>query len=75
MARFIVIDSSPLIGLAIVDGLKWLPELFGTVFLPESVKYEVLPGVAARGEEAIAHAIDAGWLKVWPEPIKTAIRY
>lgn len=53
-----------------MDGLKWLPELFGTVFLPESVKYEVLPGVAARGEEAIAHAIDAGWLKVWPEPIK-----
>lgn len=30
----------------------------------------MLPGVAARGEEAIAHAIDVGWLKVWPEPIK-----
>lgn len=69
MARFVVIDASPLIGLAIVDGLKWLPELFGTVFLPESVKQEVLPGNASRGEEAIAHAIDAGWLQVWPEPI------
>ena len=42
MARIIVIDASPLIGLAIVDGLKWLPEIFGTVFLPESVKQEVL---------------------------------
>lgn len=69
MTRIVVIDSSPLIGLAIVDGLKWLPELFSTVFLPESVKQEVLPGRAARGEEAIAHALDAGWLKVWPEPI------
>lgn len=70
MARIVVIDSSLLIGLAIVDGLKWLPELFSTVFLPESVKQEVLPGKAARGEEAIADALDAGWLKVWPEPIE-----
>jgi len=69
MARIVVIDSSPLIGLAIVDGLAWLPKLFDVVFLPESVKQEVLPGKAARGEQAIAQAIAAGWLKVWPEAI------
>ncbi len=69
MARIVVIDASPLIGLAMVNGLKWLPDIFGTVFLPETVKNEVLPGKAARGEEAIAQAIDAGWIKVWPEPI------
>lgn len=69
MARIVVIDSSPLIGLAIVDGLAWLPKLFDEVFLPESVKQEVLPGKAVRGEEAIAHAITSGWLKIWPEPI------
>ena len=69
MARIVVIDSSPLIGLAIVDGLAWLPKLFDVVFLPESVKQEVLPGKAARGEQAIAQAIVAGWLKVWPEAI------
>lgn len=73
MARIVVIDSSPLIGLAIVDGLVWLPKLFDAVFLPESVKQEVLPGKAARGEEAIAHAIAAGWLKVWPEPIEAQL--
>jgi predicted nucleic acid-binding protein len=56
MARIVVIDASPLIGLAIVDGLPWLPKLLGEVFLPESVRQEVLPGKAARGEEAIAHA-------------------
>ena len=69
MARIVVIDSSPLIGLAIVDGLAWLPKLFDVVFLPESVKQEVLPGKAARGEQAIAQAMAAGWLKVWPEAI------
>jgi len=69
MARIVVIDSSPLIGLAIVDGLAWLPKLFDVVFLPESVKQEVLPGKAARGVQAIAQAIVAGWLKVWPEAI------
>jgi len=69
MARIVVIDSSPLIGLAIVDGLAWLPKLFDVVFLPESVKQEVLPDKAARGEQTVALAIAAGWLKVWPEAI------
>lgn len=70
----VVIDSSPLIGLAIVDGLQWLPALFGAVFLPESVKQEVLPGKAARGEAAIAHAIALGWVKVWSSPIAARIK-
>ncbi len=69
MAGFVVIDSSPLIALAMVEGLVWLPKLFNTVYLPETVKREVLPGKAARGEEAIAKALAEGWLKVWPEPI------
>lgn len=69
MARIVVIDASPLIGLAIVDGLPWLPKLFGEVFLPEAVKQEVLPGKAARGEKSITLAIDSGWIKVWSEPI------
>jgi len=69
VSRLVVIDASPLIGLAIVDGLRWLPELFGSVFMPESVKNEVLPGVGANGEESITHSIQEGWLKVWPEPI------
>jgi predicted nucleic acid-binding protein len=70
MTGIVVIDSSPLIGLAIVDGLQWLPTIFGSVFLPESVRYEVLPGKSAPGEEAIKLAIDKGWLTIWTEPIK-----
>lgn len=73
MLRFVVIDSSPLIGLAIVDGLEWLPKLFGDIFLPESIKQEVLPGKAACGEGAIAHAIEEGWIKLWTEPIEALL--
>lgn len=73
MARIVVADSSPLIGLAIVDGLEWLPKLFDKVFLPESVKQEVLPGKAAPGETAIAQALTAEWIKVWPEPIASQL--
>lgn len=69
MVRKVVIDSSPLIGLALVGGLDWLPKLFGQVFLPETVKQEVLPGKDAPGENAIAQAIDEGWVTVWPDPI------
>ncbi len=70
MTRIVIIDSSPLIGLAIVDGLQWLPAIFGAVYLPETVKKEVLPDKNAQGKTAIAHAIDVGWLTIWPEPIK-----
>ncbi|MDO9104349.1 MAG: DUF3368 domain-containing protein [Methylovulum sp.] len=69
MDGFVVIDSSPLIGLAMVEGLVWLPTLFNTVYLPETVKREVLPGIGARGEEAIAKALAEDWLKVCSEPI------
>jgi predicted nucleic acid-binding protein len=73
VSRLVVIDASPLIGLAIVDGLEWLPELFGIVFMPESVRNEVLPGMGANGEEAIARSIEAGWLKIWPEPVPSLL--
>lgn len=69
MAHKVVIDASPLIGLALVDGLAWLPALFGQVFLPDSVKQEVLPDQSAPGEQAIARAMAEGWIIVWPHPI------
>ncbi len=69
MTRMVVIDSSPLIGLAIVDGLEWLTKLFDEVFMPGSVKQEVLPVKAAPGGQAIAQALAAEWIKAWPEPM------
>jgi predicted nucleic acid-binding protein len=72
MARLVLADASPLIGLAIVDGLKWLPELFGDVWVPPSVHREALPGVAARGETEIAAAVKEKAVRVWRKSIPEA---
>lgn len=72
MARYVISDASPLIGLAIVDGLQWLPDLFGEVWVPPSVRSEVLPGIGARGESEIAASIKSKAIREWkksiPEP-------
>lgn len=74
MARYVLSDASPLIGLAIVDGLGWLLPLFKVVWIPPSVQQEVLPGVSARGEAEITAAIRRKVVRVWqkaiPEPAK-----
>lgn len=61
MARIVLTDASPLIGLSLVDGIPWLQALFGTVTVPEEVLHEVV-GRHFRGEAAIADAVTAGWL-------------
>ena len=61
MARLVLTDASPLIGLSLVDGIPWLQALFGTVTVPEEVLHEVV-GRNFRGEAAIADAVTAGWL-------------
>lgn len=71
MAQIIISDASPLIGLSIVNGLHWLPDIFGTVWIPEAVRSEVLPKRAAQGKQAIDSALEAGWLKLWQEPFVT----
>ncbi len=69
MARLVLSDASPLIGLAIVGGLDWLRPLFGHVAIPPSVHSEVLPGVGARGEAEIAAALKRKTVRVWSRPI------
>lgn len=49
MAGFVLSDASPLIGLAIANGLDGLPHLLGEVWIPASFEQEVLPGMQARG--------------------------
>ena len=69
MARIVLTDASPLIGLSIVDGLPWLQTLFGEVWMPEEVRREVLWGGVARGETEVRRAIDQGWLRIWSGPV------
>ena len=67
MARIIISDASPLIGLSIVGGLQWLPEIFGIVWIPEAVRGEVLPKRAAQGKKAISTALENGYIQLWDE--------
>lgn len=70
MARIIISDASPLIGLSIVGGLQWLPEIFGTVWIPEAVRNEVLSKRAAQGKQAIETALNNDWIQLWQEPFE-----
>jgi predicted nucleic acid-binding protein len=64
MARLILTDASPLIGLARVDGIPWLSALFGVVWMPDEVHREVLSDPERPDARAIAAALEAGWLKI-----------
>ena len=68
MARLVLSDASPLIALSRVNGLAWLPNLFGTVSMPPELHGEVLPGHDLPGEDAIMQALSAGWLAVTEPP-------
>jgi predicted nucleic acid-binding protein len=66
MARLVLTDASPLIGLSRVDGVAWLRALFGEVETTHTVFVELSAG--SGPEAAIAEAIDAGWLTVSTRP-------
>jgi len=66
MAHLVLTDASPLIGLARVNGLIWLADLFGEVIMPVEVRKEVLAGSGLSDEEAILMAEAAGVLRTWP---------
>lgn len=66
MAGYVLTDASPLIGLARVDGLPWLAQLFGAVWVPAEVRSEVLVNRGFAGEDTILAAEHAGWLRLAP---------
>ena len=66
----VIADASPLIGLARIGGLAWLPPLFGTVYVTPVVLREVLPGLGLQNEANIQAALDAGHITAWPSKIK-----
>ncbi|MSP98630.1 MAG: DUF3368 domain-containing protein [Betaproteobacteria bacterium] len=59
------VDASPLIGLACVDGLVWLPQLYGAAFITRAVRDEVLPGRELPGESAIRSALRRKHLRLF----------
>lgn len=58
------VDASPLIGLACVGGLVWLPKLYGAAFITRTVRDEALPGRELPGESAIRSALRRKYLRL-----------
>ena len=58
------VDASPLIGLAGVGGLIWLPKLYGAAYITQAVRDEVLPGRGLPGESDIRSALRRKHLRV-----------
>ena len=64
MAGRVLSDASPLIGLGYVDGLSWLQQLFGAVWIPQEVNAELITGQGFAGEAALLQAQSDGWLRL-----------
>jgi predicted nucleic acid-binding protein len=71
VAGFVLTDASLLIGLVRVDGLAWLRELFGEVWVPQEVWREVIEPDGVTGRDALQEAERSGVLKIWPSPAPT----
>jgi predicted nucleic acid-binding protein len=64
MAGRVLSDASPLIGLGYVDGLHWLQQLFGVVWIPQEVNSELITGQGNASEAALLQAKGDGWLRL-----------
>ena len=74
MAGRVLSDASPLIGLGYVDGLSWLQQLFGVVWIPQEVNAELITGQGFAGESALLQAQSDGWLRLaGPTPTTPAL--
>lgn len=71
MARFVVADASPLIGLATAGALHLLRELYGTVTISRLVKEEVAGDPKWPGARELDAAMREGWVRVAPAPPET----
>lgn len=62
----VVSDAGPLIGLAIVNALPWLQEMFSSVLIPKTVATELCLESDLPGAKALALTQEQGWLQVRP---------
>lgn len=62
MPELLAADAGPLIALARIEGLAWLPVLFERVFVAESVLSECLAEPVREEQPAIRQALSQAWL-------------
>ena len=58
----VVSDATPLIAFAKLDGLSWLQQLFGEIYIPKAVYEEV--AIAGAGRVASTEVQSATWIQV-----------
>ncbi len=63
MPELLAADAGPLIALARIEGLAWLPALFEHVLVVDSVVAECLAEPEREEHVAIRHALAEGWLQ------------
>ena len=66
--KVVVADTGPLLALARINGLDWLPALFGEVLVPAAVLAECLARPDRPEGAPIRAAVDAQWLIAVPDP-------
>ena len=66
--KVVVADTGPLLALARINGLDWLPALFGEVLVPAAVLAECLARPDRPEGAPIRAAVDAQWLTAVPDP-------
>jgi predicted nucleic acid-binding protein len=69
--RFVVADSSALIGAARAGRFERLREQFGTLTITRLVKDEVTARPELPGARELEAAMRAGWIRVAPTPLST----
>jgi predicted nucleic acid-binding protein len=67
-ARLVVVDASPIIGLAAAEAFDILRGLFGSVVVVEAVRQEVSAGPGRPGATELDKAVAEGWVLVRPDP-------
>jgi predicted nucleic acid-binding protein len=66
MKQVVVADTGPLIILAGINQLSLLPDMYGSVVIPEAVYAELRLGSSHRETEILAQGLQQEWLKVLP---------
>ncbi len=69
----VVSDATPLIALAKIGQLSWLPDLFGEVLVPEAVYTEIV--VAGAGRSGAAEIQAASWIRMETVADRTKVNY
>lgn len=69
----VVSDATPLIALAKIGQLAWLPDLFGKVLIPSAVYTEIT--VAGAGRNGAAEIQSANWIRMAAVADRSKVNY